>query len=131
MAALGGVSISVVLAMAVGVLVQSLIIHLAARLSGIRHATFGMAIKTCVVSTLLSIILSGVFSFIPGPGTLLGFLISLFLNLLILKSIYRTGWGRALIVWLMQVVVMILLGLVMGSMAGMSLFLLLQPLPPA
>ena len=116
----GGMLISVILVIIVGVLVQSFIIHLAAKFSGVRYATFGMAIKACLACTVLSFVLSAVFSFIPGPGTILGFLISIVLTLLILKSIYNTTWGRALLIWVMQIVVLILLALVIGSLMGVA-----------
>ena len=117
----GGALFWVILVLIAGVLIESFIIHLAARFAGVSYATFGMAVKACLICTLLSFILGGVFALVPGPGPIIGFLISLCFTLLILKGIYRTGWGRALLIWALQVVVTIILAVAVGSLMGLAL----------
>ena len=103
------------------VLIGAVVIHFAAKLAGVKNVSFGKAVKACIATIILSIIIGLVFSILPLIGTILGFLISLFLTLLIFKSIYETGWGRALLIWIMQWVVLIVFGLIIASIAGLSL----------
>ena len=103
------------------VLIGAVVIHFAAKLAGVKKTPFSKAVKACIATIILSIIISLVFSILPVIGTIIGFLISLLLTLLIFKSIYETGWGRALLIWLMQWVVLIIFGLIVASIAGLSL----------
>lgn len=103
------------------VLIGAVVIHFAAKLSGVKNAPFRQAVKACIATIILSIIISLVFSLLPVIGTITGFLISLFLTLLIYKSIYETGWGRAFLIWIMQWVVLIIFGLIIASITGLSL----------
>jgi hypothetical protein len=110
--------IGVVIGIIVSLLIGALVVHFAAKLSGVKDATFGKALTICLASIVVEILIALVFSVLPVLGTIAGFLVGLFLTLLIIKSVYNTGWGRALVVWIMQWVVLVIAGLVMAVVAG-------------
>jgi hypothetical protein len=108
----------VVVGIIISLLIGALVVYFAAKLSGVKDATFGKAITICLASIVVEILIALVFSVLPVLGTIAGFLIGLFLTLLIIKSVYNTGWGRALVVWIMQWVVLVIAGLIIAVLAG-------------
>jgi hypothetical protein len=85
--------IGVVIGIIISLLVGALVVHFAAKLSGVKGATFGKAITICLASIVIEILIAFVFSVLPVLGTIAGFLVGLFLTLLIIKSVYNTGCG--------------------------------------
>ena len=53
--------ISIVIGLVIAVLVGSVVVHFAAKISGVKDPTFGKAIKVCIASGILSIIVSFIF----------------------------------------------------------------------
>ena len=117
-AVFGATFFGVVIGIIISLLIAALVVHFAAKLSGVRNATFGKAITICIASIVLQIFIGFVFSIVPLLGTIAGFLLWLLLTLLIIKTVYDTGWGRAFVVWIMQGVVLIIAGLVIAVLAG-------------
>ncbi|HJO95927.1 MAG TPA: hypothetical protein QF753_21220 [Victivallales bacterium] len=99
----------------------SLIIHLAAKFSFVKNATFGKAFKACLVTAVVSFIINIVLMFIPPLGPVLGFFISLLVTLYILKSIYDTGWIQALVIWFMEWVVIVLIVIIIAAIMGVAI----------
>lgn len=108
----------------VGVLLCALVVHLAAKFSGVPDARFGKAVKAVLINALASFLLSLVFSVIPLAGTVLGLLVSLWVTLLVLRRVYEVGWGQSLLLWVMQWVVLGLLLVGMAFFMGVSVFAL-------
>lgn len=120
----GGMLILGILVLLAGLLVSALFVHLAAKLSGVEGATFGKAVRAVIANAIVSVLVSLVFSIVPLAGTLLGMLISLAVTLWVLRKIYQIGWGKALLLWVMQWIVLFILILVLGSVMGMSILAL-------
>ena len=85
------------------VILDSLFLHIGARTAGVRGATFGRAVKASIACALSTMLLALVFSVIPVAGTAVGFLIGLFLTVLVLQASYRTSFGRAFLLWIFNV----------------------------
>ncbi len=117
----GGVLFTALLVVLAGIFIGSLLLHLAAKFSGVPRATFGKAVTAFLANAILSAALSVVLSMLPIAGTFIALLLSLIATLWVLKSIYHIGWGHALLLWFMQWVVLVLLAFVFMALAGISI----------
>lgn len=117
-AVFGATFFGVVIGIIISLLIGALVVHFAAKLSGVKNTTFGKAITICIAAIVLEVLIGFVCSVVPGLGAIAGFLLGLLLTLLIIKTVYNTGWGRAFVVWIMQWVVLIIAGLAMAMVAG-------------
>lgn len=116
----GGMLFAVLLVALVGVLVSAVLVHVTAKLCGVEGATFGKAVKAVLANMAVSFLLSLVFSIVPLAGTFLGMILSLVATLWVLKKIYDVSWGKALLLWLLQWVVLVVLGIAAAMLLGMS-----------
>lgn len=117
----GGALLILFIGLLVNLLVSSVVVHLAANFAGVSGATFKKAFKACIIAALAEFGLAVAFSIVPLAGTAIGVLIGLAVTLLVFKRVYDTGWGRALVLWFMQWVVVALLFLALAVILGVSL----------
>ena len=102
------------------VILDSLFLHIGAKLAGVNSASFGKAVKASVACALSTLLLAIVFSWIPVAGTAVGFLIGLVLTILVLQASYATSFGKAFLLWMFNVaaqVIAVFLGAVLFSNA--------------
>lgn len=85
------------------VILDSLFLHIGARMAGVRNASFGKAVKASIACALSTLLLAVLFSLIPVAGTGIGFLIGLLLTILVLQAAYSTSFGKAFLLWLFNV----------------------------
>lgn len=85
------------------IILDSLFLHIGARMAGVRRATFGKAVKAAIACALSTLLLAFLFSVVPVAGTGLGFIIGLVLTVLVIQATYRTGFGKAFLLWLFNV----------------------------
>lgn len=111
-----------ILGMGVGILlaglfliffVGALFLYWGACLAGIERRSFGRAF----LANFLCFVAGGVTSVLLGAFPLAQLVVYLFLSFLLIKTVFATSFGRAVIAWLMQIVVAALLvgALVLGS----------------
>jgi len=72
--------------------------------------------KALIATILLIISFFGVLALIPGC---FGLMLAIFVNLLFIKVIYDTDWGKSFAMWLvaiiMAVVILVIMGLLLGA----------------
>ena len=90
---------------------------IAAKISGVRHATFGRAMLAAVGTTLVSFFFTFVFHFVPIFGNLIGFIIGLVLTILVIKGAFDTTTGKAVLVWIFNIVAAVI-AVVLASIIG-------------
>jgi heme/copper-type cytochrome/quinol oxidase subunit 4 len=56
---------------------------------------------------VVSWLVAGLLSFTGIAGTWVGFIIALLITLFIIKGVYRTGFGRAILVWIFSILAVI------------------------
>jgi hypothetical protein len=78
----------------------AIFIWIGSRLAGVPNATFGKAFVSALLSSIAVWVLTGSATLYFGYDTLEVWLLGLALTLLILKSIYSTGWGKAFLIWI-------------------------------
>ncbi|MEW6714237.1 MAG: hypothetical protein AB1306_03965 [Nitrospirota bacterium] len=71
-------------------------IWVGAKLAGINNTTIGKSILAAITCSLSLWFLTGVFFFLP----IIGFFIGHFICLWIIKSIFETTFGKALLAWI-------------------------------
>ena len=79
---------------------------------------------TALGTTILLIIaFFGCLLLIPWP--LLGLIIAIIVNLLFIKVIYDTTWGKAFVMWIIAIIMAVVITVIVSVLAGLSLLALL------
>lgn len=74
--------------------------------------------KALLTTILLIVTFSLFVYFLP---VCLGFLIAILVNLFIIKSVYETSWGKALVMWIVTLIVAIVITVVVIVVADLSI----------
>jgi|Deesub1362B_J571_1020462.scaffolds.fasta_scaffold00031_95 hypothetical protein len=111
MSALGAMAVIVFLVM---IAIDSVFLWIGARFAKIEDASFGKAFIATLVGMLLSGILGNI---IPVIGGLIGLIAFLW----VVKTVFNTNWGKAVIAWLFAIVVAFVLMIIVGIIVGLSL----------
>jgi len=116
LAAVGGIIIALLIA---GFFVASAFTLLAAKIVKVENATYGRAMLATFLGTLAASAISIPLSFLGVPGVVLGSIGGFFLESLVVKAIFKTSYGKGLLVTLLAgvlavavavVVILIVLG---------------------
>lgn len=108
------------LLVALGVLFLTIIIGaffvwLGAKMARVEKATFGRAFLAAIAASLASSLVGWGFSFISGPfWSIVGAVIGLIVVIWVFKLIFDASWGKAFLIWLMQLVAIFLAILIAG-----------------
>lgn len=92
-----------------GIFVLSIVIAgffmwIGAKLAGVAKSSFGRAIGAAIVVSLVTWVISGLFSILPVIGTLLGFVIALIISIFLIKAVFDTSLGKAFLTWIFNIV---------------------------
>lgn len=102
----------------IAILIAALFMMFGAKLAGIRYATYGKSVLAAITSSVLTWVVSGLFSIFAHVGTILGFIIGLVVSVFVIKWVYKTSLGKSILAWIfyvvVQIVMVILLTLVFG-----------------
>ena len=82
------------------VLLDGLFMLIGARLAGLRNARFGKAVLAAIACSFVTWVLALVCSIVPVAGSIFGFLLGQLFSLLIIKAIFETTFGGALLTWI-------------------------------
>ena len=92
---------------------------IAAKISGVRRATFGRAILAAISTTLVSFFFTFIGHFVPFIGNLVGFIIGLILTILVIKGAFDTTTGKAVLVWIFNIVA-VAIAVLLASIVGVG-----------
>jgi len=104
------------------VLFSAFFIWIGAKMAFIPKASFGRAVMTAIACGMGSFFLSGILLFLPGIGPLLGQIIGIVLSLFIIKAMFDTSFGKALLAWMFQIFAVVIALLVCFLTFGGVLF---------
>ena len=108
------------IAVALGVLLLSIIIGaffvwLGAKMAKVEKGTFGRAIMAAVTASLASSLVAWLCSFISGPfWSIVGSIVGLVVVIGVFKMIFGTTWGKAFLIWFMQLIAIFIVILIAG-----------------
>ena len=104
------------------VLIGGLFMWLAAKLVRVENASFVRALLAAIGSSFVSVLAAFLFNLLPVFGNLFGFIIGLICSILVIKGIFGTNFGKALLVWIFNLIAtFIALGLA-AMLTASSLF---------
>jgi hypothetical protein len=114
------VGLTLLVIIAVSILVatalSALFIWIGSKFAGVPRATFGRAFYAAFLSSVAVWALTGLAAAFFGVGSLAGWLLGIIVTLGILRSIYDTGWGSALLIWIFTGVAHIIVGIALVIM---------------
>lgn len=91
------------------------LLHSATVILNFEKRSFGKAIIVLILGSIIAVLLG----FIPFIGGILGLVGFWF----IIKKVYRVGWLKSILAWLMSIIVAFLIALVLLFLLGLSMFL--------
>jgi hypothetical protein len=114
-----GLSAAAIFAFFFAVILGGFFMWIAAKISGVRRATFGRAMLAAVGTSLVSFFFTFVFHFVPFVGNLVGFIIGLILTILVIKGAFDTTTGKAVLVWIFNIVAVVI-AVFLASVVGIG-----------
>lgn len=115
---------SVILALPVLLVVVAIVavfLAIGAKVAGIDGRSYGKAFMATGIDVVISWILAAGLGLIGLGNGLIAFVVGLAVNLYIIKSIYTTGWGRAFVAWLVQVIaIVVFIGVPLFFLVGLA-----------
>lgn len=101
---LGYTVLSFALIALVGAVVASLFIWIGAKIARVAGSTFGRAMVAAVGAGFLNWLSATVLLELEVTSEVAGFLVGLFLTILVVKAAFDTSWGKALLVWVFNII---------------------------
>lgn len=105
------------------VIISGLFMWFAAKIARVENATFGRAMLAAIASSFVEVLVAFVFNAVPVLGNLIGFIIGLIVAILVIKAVFRASFGKALLVWIFNLIAA-LIAIVLAAMITASSFLL-------
>jgi hypothetical protein len=109
-----GIGAGILLFFIIGLLITAFFLWIGVKLAGITGASFGKAVIAAVLSVIATIILSIILSLLPFIGGFLGLLLGILVSIYIIKVVFDTSWGKALVAWILYIVAMVITILITG-----------------
>jgi hypothetical protein len=104
----------------IAIFIASFFMWLGAKIARVENSTFGRSIVAAVASGFITWLLSIIFIQIPSMSNITGFIIGLILTIIVIKAAYGTSFGKALLVWIFQIiseVIALVIGIIVFSSA--------------
>ncbi|MGD2247198.1 MAG: hypothetical protein PVF58_02245 [Candidatus Methanofastidiosia archaeon] len=98
----------------VNLIVYTIVLHIAATLAKIEDTTIMKAFIAALIAAIIGLIL--------GLVSIWGGLIALVIAIVIIKYVYDTSWGKAVLTWIIFIVVSIIIGFILGLL-GLAVFM--------
>lgn len=106
------------LAFLMSIVIGGLFMWIAAKIAGLRRATFARAIMAAVGVSLVKFLAAGVFGILPLVGPVFGYVVGLFLGILVIKAAFECSTRQALLVWLFEILASITVTLLFSVLVG-------------
>ncbi|UCF06478.1 MAG: hypothetical protein JSV33_05475 [bacterium] len=121
-----GFGVGIIFVFIFAVVIGAFFMWIAAKIARVERSSFGRAIVAAIGSSFVSLLVAFLFHWIPLLGNLIGFIVGLFLSILVIKAAFDTSFGKALLVWTFDIIakiVSVIIGtiLVASSFAFLSL----------
>jgi len=105
------------------VIIGGLLMWVAAKIARVEESSFGRAMFAAIATSFVSILVAFVFNLVPAFGNLFGFIVGLVLSILIIKAVFRTSFGQALLVWIFNLIAAVLAIVLAAIITASSLLL--------
>ena len=116
--------IGIVFAFIFMVIIGGLFMWVAAKIARVERASFARAMVAAIATSFVGTLLWFLFSLVPVLGNLFGFILGLVISVLIIRAVFATSFGKALIVWIFNLIAaglaFLLASMIMASSLLMS-----------
>jgi hypothetical protein len=113
-----GLGIGMAVAFVLAIIIGGFFMWIAAKIARVEKSTFGRAMIAAIGASVVSFLVTIVFHFIPLIGNALGFIIGLFLTIFVIKGAFETSMGKAILVWIFNIVATVVAVLVASVIAA-------------
>ena len=96
--------IGIVFAFILMVIVGGLLMWVAAKIAKVEKSSFGRAMAAAVAASFVEIFVAFLFNLVPVFGNLFGFILGLVITIFVIKVVFGTSFGKALLVWIFNLV---------------------------
>lgn len=104
------------------ILVSAFFMWLGAKMAKADNATFGNSVLAAIGVSFVTFLLSWLGTFINSLNRAIGFVIGLIISIFVIKGIYKITFGRALLVWIFNVVAQVLVILIAIFFLGLIIW---------
>ena len=115
--------IGIIFAFILMVLIGGLFMWIAAKIARVEHSSFPRAMVAAIATSFVGVLLWFIFNLIPVLGSLFGFIIGLIVSILVIKAVFGTSFGKALVVWIFNIIAAGLAVLLASMILASSLLL--------
>lgn len=123
MALFAAFGIGIVFAFVFMVIVGGVFMWIAAKIARVERSTFVRAMAAAIAASFVEILVAFVFNLVPVFGNLFGFIVGLILSILVIKAVFRTSFGKALLIWIFNLIAAVI-AIAGAAMITASSFLL-------
>ncbi len=111
--------IGIIFAFILMVIIGGFLMWIAAKIVKVENSSFLRAIVAAIATSFVTVLVSFLFKLIPTLGDFFGFIAGLVIAILIIKVLFRTSFGKALVVWMFYLlanfIAIILAAMIMAS----------------
>ena len=100
----------------ISLILGAIVLHIAAILAKVDDATIMKALTVAVIAAIIGLILG-----VIAPGALWAGLLGLIITIVLIKYFYATTWTKAVIVWVIYFVLMLVILTILG-MIGVAVW---------
>ncbi|MCX5752898.1 MAG: hypothetical protein NTW97_04530 [Candidatus Krumholzibacteria bacterium] len=115
--------IGIIFAFILMVIIGGFLMWVAAKIARVEKSSFARAMAAAVAASFIEIFVAFLFNLIPVFGNLFGFILGLVIAILVIKGVFRTSFGKALLVWIFNLAAAFV-ALALAAMIMASSFLL-------
>ena len=99
-----GLGVGAVFAFIFAVILGGFFMWIAAKISHVKRSSFGRAILAAIGTSIVLFVITFSTSFIPILGNAAGFIVGLILQIFVIKGAFDTSTGKAVLVWVFNIV---------------------------
>jgi hypothetical protein len=94
----------------IAVLVASFFMWLGAKIARVERSSYGRSMVAAVAAAFVTWLVSYVGAQIPSMPRVIGFVVGLVLTIVVIQAAYSTRFGKALLVWIFNLIAQVIAG---------------------
>ena len=121
MFALDSTLLVLIITAVIAVLVASFFMWLGAKIAGVERSTYGRSMVAAIAAAFVTWLVSWVGTQIPSMPRVIGFVVGLILTLIVIQAAYSTRFGKALLVWIFNIIAQVIAGVLAFALFSYSI----------
>jgi hypothetical protein len=105
----------------ISLIIGTVLIHLGAKVASIKNATLLKAFEVAIVGAVVGLILTILFGLVSSTlsisiGAFVFLVVAFIVLVAVIKAIYNTTWLKALVTWIVYIVILMAVGIVISTL---------------